>query len=583
MPLRTLVVEDDPFMRELLEVLAASRGHDVVACDNTAEALDQYRRMSPSLVLLDWMMAGMDGLELCRRMRRLPQGETTVILVVTARDQPEDLKAVLEAGADDYVTKPIDPELMGIRLAIAERGVAQRIQRRAAQGDLEQAMTRLEQNNRDLLTILDGLGVGTVLTDAEGKVTFLSQGARDMVAPSGRRPPAGGHWSALFRSAGKAVRDIEAAIRMPVRERHRVPATLQDPARPPRSLEVEVHDDPREPGRKILAIYDLTELHVLRRKLGERGRFGRLVGKSAGMEQVFRLIDDVARVDTTVLIEGDTGTGKELVARSIHESSNRRHGPFVAVNCAGLTDSLLASQLFGHRRGAFTGAIEDREGFFEAASGGTVFLDEIGDIPMNVQTSLLRVLQEREIIRVGDARPRRIDVRVIAATHRDLGEEVARQRFRADLLYRIRVARIRIPLLRERREDIPLLARTFLEELRAETGERVDAIGGDALGSLLAHDWPGNVRELRSAIEFALIRCRGSVIQAEDLPPELSPVPSSPRAAGIAPVQDELSRIREALMRTGGNRAAAARLLGWSRATFYRRLARYKDRLGEER
>ncbi len=580
MAVRAMVVEDDPLMRELLEVLLASRGHEVVACDNALEALEEYQRRPPSLVLLDWMMEGMDGLDLCRRLRSMPDGDLPVILVVTARDQPEDLEAVLDAGADDYITKPIDPDLMGVRLAVAEQSVVQRAQRRAALEDLERALARLERSNRDLLSILDGLGVGTMLLDSDGRVTFLSQVGRRMLR-AGRKPSVGLHWSALFRAGGDAVSKIEAAMQASPARRTPIPVTLERRNQPSRALEVEVHDDPRDPARRILAVYDVTEVQVLRERLAAQRRFGRLVGKSDRMQRVFRLIKDVARVDATVLIEGETGTGKELVARSIHESSHRRDRPFVAVNCAGLTDSLLTSQLFGHRRGAFTGAVEDRQGFFEAANGGTIFLDEIGDIPMNVQTALLRVIQEREIIRLGDARPRKIDVRIIAATHRDLGEEVAHQRFRADLLYRIRVARVPLPPLRARREDIPLLANTFLEELRAETGKRVEVVSEEAMRRLVTYAWPGNVRELRSAIEFALIQCRGTAILPEDLPPELSSArpetAPQPGAVAAEAEMDEPARMREALRRTSGNRAAAARLLGMSRATFYRRLSHYGE------
>lgn len=243
-------------------------------------------------------------------------------------------------------------------------------------------------------------------------------------------------------------------------ERRKLRVTLQAASGRRHAVEVEVFDDPRDAARKLFCLYDVSDLEQLRRQLSRQARFHDLIGRSEAMETVFQLIRDVAPVDTTVLIEGETGTGKELVARAIHAASRRRNGPFVAVNCAGLTESLLASQLFGHRRGAFTGAMEDHKGFFETAHGGTLFLDEIGDVPMAVQTNLLRVLQEREILRVGDSQPRKVDVRVVVATHRDLAAEVAAGRFREDLLYRIRVARIHLPPLRERREDIPLLADT---------------------------------------------------------------------------------------------------------------------------
>ncbi|MER3423837.1 MAG: sigma-54-dependent Fis family transcriptional regulator, partial [Nitrospiraceae bacterium] len=230
------------------------------------------------------------------------------------------------------------------------------------------------------------------------------------------------------------------------------------------------------------------------------------------------------------------------------------------------------SQLFGHKKGAFTGAVDHQEGLFEAADGGTLFLDEIGDISMTVQTSLLRVLQEREITRIGESRPRKIDVRVVAATHHNLSQDVERGTFRADLLYRIRVARIRLPSLRDRREDIPRLAASFLGQYMAATGKPVHDISREAMQMFMAYSWPGNVRELKSAIESALISCKESIIQAEDLPPEIrSPDASQPSGAGSP--QDERTQLLAALESAKGNRAMAARLLGVSRATFYCRLA----------
>ncbi len=223
-----------------------------------------------------------------------------------------------------------------------------------------------------------------------------------------------------------------------------------------------------------------------------------------------------------MLIEGETGTGKELVAKAIHLLSRRREAPFVAVNCAGLTDSLLSSQLFGHKKGAFTGAVADYRGVFEAANGGTIFLDEIGDVAMHVQTSLLRVLQEREITRLGETAPRRVDLRVVAATHHNLTTDVARERFRADLLYRIRVARVQLPALRERRDDIPLLVGWFLAQCRSTIETPVRDISHDARKILSAYDWTGNVRELRSTIEFAVIRCKQRCCKRATCPPRPS-------------------------------------------------------------
>jgi len=331
------------------------------------------------------------------------------------------------------------------------------------------------------------------------------------------------------------------------------------------SLEVEVKPDPGDLARRIFYFYDVTELYDLRRLRGDRPRFHDLVGDSPAMRLLYHQIRDVGPADATVLIDGETGTGKELVAQALHAANRRRTHPFVPVNCAGLTESLLSSQLFGHRRGAFTGAISDQLGVFEAAHGGTIFLDEIGDMPMPVQTMLLRVLQEKEITRVGDSHARRVDVRVIAATHRDLAEEVRQGRFRQDLLYRIRVFRIQVPPLRERRQDIPALVSWFLHQAPADRDAAREVSSG-TMDALVAYDWPGNVRELRSAIETAAIRARHRAILPIDLPIEVTG-----RASATA-ADAERSQAIEALARANGNRSEAARLLGVSRSTFYRRL-----------
>ena len=326
-------------------------------------------------------------------------------------------------------------------------------------------------------------------------------------------------------------------------------------------------------------IRDLSEREEAHRRLEQlqqevaRNRFGQLIGSSSAMRQLFRNIGDVAQNDWTVLIEGETGTGKELVARALHAASPRRNGPFVAVNCAGLTDSILGSQLFGHRRGAFTGAVKDQVGFFEAAEGGTLFLDEIGDVSPDVQISLLRAIESNEILPIGDTVARKVDIRVITATNRDLAVEVDRGSFRQDLLYRLRVGRIRVPPLRERSGDIRLLAEAFLAETRIETGKSITSIARSAVDRLEKYAWPGNVRELRSSIQYAALQCRTGSIEHVDLPPEIAGSNRDYAIDDASDGVDERDEILRALESTGGNRTKAAELLNISRATLYRRMA----------
>jgi PAS domain S-box-containing protein len=476
-------------------------------------------------------------------------------------------------GSEYYVEWDITP----IRAADGQIAYFLSIQRnvtarKQAEQQLEETFRQLDKSRSDLISILNEFRLGTAMTDEKGRVVFLNASAQETFGRCDTDQP-NKAWRNLFDLANGDADALEAMLQKLPMERAKVAVHLDRAEGQRVWLEVDVKDDPRDTRRKIFFFYDVTEVHDLRRLLDDRAHFHDLVGKSQAMQTLYKQIPDVARVDSTVLIEGETGTGKELVARAIHFSSHRKDKPFVAVNCAGLTESLLSSQLFGHKRGAFTGAVEDHRGLFEAANGGTLLLDEIGDIPMTVQNQLLRVLQEREIVRLGETLPRKIDVRILAATHRNLSEEAANGRFRADLFYRIRVARITLPPLRQRREDIPALAASFLAQFSAASGKHVSEISREAMRLLADYDWPGNVRELRSAIEFTMIHCTGAVIQADDLPPEIfQPADVIPGD----PLLDEKSRFLQALDRSRGNRALAARLLGISRATLYRRLADLK-------
>ena len=476
-------------------------------------------------------------------------------------------------GSEYYVEWDITP----IRAADGQIAYFLSIQRnvtarKQAEQQLEETFRQLDKSRSDLISILNEFRLGTAMTDEKGRVVFLNASAQETFGRCDTDQP-NKAWRNLFDLANGDADALEAMLQKLPTERAKVAVHLDRAEGQRVWLEVDVKDDPRDTRRKIFFFYDVTEVHDLRRLLDDRAHFHDLVGKSQAMQTLYKQIPDVARVDSTVLIEGETGTGKELVARAIHFSSHRKDKPFVAVNCAGLTESLLSSQLFGHKRGAFTGAVEDHRGLFEAANGGTLLLDEIGDIPMTVQNQLLRVLQEREIVRLGETLPRKIDVRILAATHRNLSEEAANGRFRADLFYRIRVARITLPPLRQRREDIPALAASFLAQFSAASGKHVSEISREAMRLLADYDWPGNVRELRSAIEFTMIHCTGAVIQADDLPPEIfQPADVIPGD----PLLDEKSRFLQALDRSRGNRALAARLLGISRATLYRRLADLK-------
>ena len=312
------------------------------------------------------------------------------------------------------------------------------------------------------------------------------------------------------------------------------------------------------------------------------GRARPIIGSHPGMVELFKLVSRVAGTKSSVLIIGESGTGKELIARTIHESSPRADRPFVAVNCTSLSETLLESELFGHVKGAFTGAIERRPGLFLEANRGTVFLDEVGDMSLSMQAKLLRVLQEQEVKPVGGAETIPVDVRVVAATHRDLEAMVRAGTFREDLYYRLHVVALHVPPLRERREDIPVLAGHFLREYAAQSNRQLSGFSPKAMGALLAHGWPGNVRELENVVERAVALAPGPIIEEGDLPEKLaaSPHPGpEPRVPRAGPTLDDLirERVLQAVGDAHGNKSEAARMLGVPRRTLDRMLVRYSE------
>jgi PAS domain S-box-containing protein len=341
-------------------------------------------------------------------------------------------------------------------------------------------------------------------------------------------------------------------------------------------------------GELIGAVETLTDITSLvdqeiqiasfRRELYAEDRFHGMIGVSANIQKVFELINNAAQSDAPVIIYGESGTGKELVARAIHESGLRSKKPYIKVNCAALNESLLESELFGHVKGAFTGAHRGREGRFEAASGGDIFLDEIGDLPLSTQIKLLRVLEEKVVERVGDHQSIQVDVRIISATNRNLSDLIARGAFREDFFYRINVIPITVPPLRERIEDIPLLARSFFNKIQLKSGKQISGISNQAMEHLVAYPWPGNVRELKSAFEFAFVSCSQGMIEPHHLPHSIVAGHHPMPAAAVSPIDLDTikkQRLVQALESSKGNQSEAARVLGISRTSVWNQMKKF--------
>ena len=440
-------------------------------------------------------------------------------------------------------------------------------------------------------TVVDTIQDGVMIVDIDGTIVSVNRGFEQITGYSqaeilGKpcsvlncntcdiaRKAQGCHWCALFRQ-GQMRRQKCVLLRQNGTYTHVVKnaSVLKD-----------------QKGHVVGAVETITDITDLldketqiesfRRELKAEDRHFGMIGSSASMQRVFDLISDAAKSDAPVIIHGESGTGKELVARAIHESGRRREKPYVKVNCAALNEALLESELFGHVKGAFTGAYKNREGRFAASGEGSIFLDEIGDLPLSTQVKLLRVLEEKVVERVGDNHPIRINARVISATNKDLRALVDQGAFREDFYYRINVIPIQMPPLRDRIGDIPLLAESFFRRIYLKSGKKIEGISNEALELLMRYQWPGNVRELKSAFEYAFVSCHEAMIMPHHFPPDVmqaeivskTPVHETPQTI------DDIKRKRlvDALLQTGGNQSQAAKILGISRTSVWSQMKRF--------
>ncbi|HYO47451.1 MAG TPA: sigma-54 dependent transcriptional regulator [Gemmatimonadota bacterium] len=458
---RILIVEDNPTVRDGMEQILRRAGYEVVAVSDGNAALECCQEAPVDLVITDFKMEGMTGLQLLESLRRQPVPGDPEVMLITAYGTIDIAVEAMKLGAVDFITKPFDPNEFKVKV--------------------EKAL-----NTRDLKRERDA-----------------------------------------FKAQAEYLRE-----------------------------EVEHH-------------------------------FGEIVGRSAAMRAIYGSIRKVAEATSSVYVYGESGTGKELIARAIHRESARRDGPFVKVNCSALAEGLLESELFGHEKGAFTGAIRERKGRFELAHQGTLFLDEISDIPLSTQVKLLRVLQEKEFERVGGERTITVDVRIISATNRDLAPMVEQGEFREDLFYRLHIIPIEVPPLRDRKEDILPLVTHFIQAIGAEMAKPVAGVSDEAMDLLMRYDWPGNIRELENMIERAIVLCEGDRLDAQLFPinEKRGPRASSAVTLSVPPAgaitldnaleSIERSMIEDALEKSGGVKTRTAELLGIKTSALYYKLEKY--------
>ena len=426
-------------------------------------------------------------------------------------------------------------------------------------------------SHENLVRILDSLKEGIIAHDLDRRIFFFNAEA-ERITGYNREEVLGRDCHEAFGApfCGQRCSFCNGA---PVKVNHtEYPLNITNKQGELRHIEFRVtmmRDTSGDIGGVLAAFSDLTELLALKHRSEEIHNFGNIIGNDPKMRSVFQQIIEVAQYDFPVHIFGETGTGKELVANAVHDESRRGGAPFVPINCGALPEGLIESELFGHVKGAFSGAIRDKKGRFELADGGTVFLDEIAELPKMMQVKLLRFLQEGSFEKVGGEHTTKVDVRVISATNKDLKAEVKRGTFREDLYYRLSVIPMTIPPLRERPNDIPLLASHFLSQISERNGKGPATVSDSAMAALMEYQWPGNVRELQNAMQFAIVKSNGHGITNNDLPMELRQLRPAALRQGSKNKLDS-DTVRRALVKTGGNKAGAARYLGVGRATLYR-------------
>ncbi len=557
---RILLVDDEEGIRFTLGTLLKKEGYRVESAAHIGEARALLQNHRFDVAFLDISLAGENGLDLLREIKEVDSAVQVVMF--TGAPKLESAVEAVRLGAFDYITKPVRYETL---IAITRHALS-----------VKSFNDERERHRANLDAIFRTVSDSILMVDREGCLVQFNSTA-ERICGYGRELIGIGA-AEIKLGCGGECRSLllEVLENGTSRELKRIECRSHGgKARVVTVTATPVVESDGAISGAVAVIRDETALVELERTQQRRGRFHGIVGASEAMQRVYSMIESLADLPTTVLIFGESGTGKELVAAALHESGSRAKGPFVKVNCSALSEHLLESELFGHVRGAFTGAIADKVGRFQKAHGGTLFLDEIGDISPAIQMRLLRVLQESEFERVGESHSIKVDVRIIAASNQSLAEKVAQGIFRQDLYYRLNVVRLDVPPLRSRRDDTELLVAHFLMQFNTRFSKAVTAVSHDVAALFTTYEWPGNVRELEHAIEHACILCKSSIISVDDLPPDLrGAAPPVPIAGGEGTVsQAVILTIDDALAASGGNKVRAAKMLGISRMTLYRQLA----------
>jgi DNA-binding NtrC family response regulator len=558
---KVLIIDDEENIRFTFEDFFSDEGYEVATAEDYDDALKMIEVSDIDLILADINLKGKSGIDILKEVKT--RKLNCPVIMITAAPDLDTASDALRLGAFDYVSKPVqlDSLMRIIKTAMKHKTLAD---------EKEKYRSNLEaifKSVKDSIITVDKDMIIIEINEAAKKICHLS---RDSVGKPFK--------SLLTHCNGRCVDALEETVKgkAPIEIYH---LECRHSFCPQQVVTVNTYpliNKAKVFTGAVLVVRDETHLADLEREMKERQRLHNIIGKSEKMQTIYSYIEDLADVQSTVLITGESGTGKELVADALHYKGGRNHKSLVKVNCSALSDNLLESELFGHIKGSFTGAVKNRVGRFKVADGGTILLDEIGDMPLRIQVKLLRVLQEKTFERVGESTSIKVDVRVVACTNQDLREKIAKGEFREDLYYRLNVVEICVPPLRERKEDIPSLIGYFVKKFNKKINKNILSISSDVQKVFMDYSWPGNVRELEHALEHAFILCHQKTITLKHLPPVFENFSTAKAHFFKNMGVDEKQVIVQALEKSAGNKTMAARLLGISRRNIYRKIKDFK-------
>ncbi|MCF8108066.1 MAG: sigma 54-interacting transcriptional regulator [Desulfohalobiaceae bacterium] len=575
-----LYIDDDRMSRQVIGAYLQELGYKVLLAESGEKGLQYFQEESPDVLLLDLRMPGMDGFEVLKQVRS--QDSETPILVISGIGEMEDVIQALRFGATNYLIKSLDDlKVLEKAMKIAFHNLQLAREKKHYEEKLARTLEEKERYQRQLESVFNSIPDGIITIDARKTVLDFNK-AMQVLCPLGKK-----------LAVNQDLRDINAEggnecclglLQMTCEEnRQFLNRRMECPYAGMRQKVLLVTSTPllnsqQELIGATMILKDVTREQELEEQIQNRRKFRNIIGKSHKMQRVYTLIRQLSNVDSTVLILGESGTGKENVMDALHHTGIRAEGPLCKVNCSALSEDLLDSELFGHVKGAFTGAHKDKIGRFEAAHKGTIFLDEIGEISQRIQLKLLRVLENKSFEKVGSSQTITVDCRIISATNVDLAQKVAEGVFREDLYYRLKVLTISLPPLRERKEDIPLLIDYFCQYFSSEFQKEIFGVSEAVMNVFMRYEWPGNIRELKHTLEHGSLLSPGGLINIDHLPLEMIDFSSSQGLTLKSKSPRDLTRehIEQALAQAEGNKSKAAQILGCHRKTLYRKIEQFQ-------